>query len=141
PSQRFAGRYSGLRKERLTARNGSTYLSLELRDRTGTILARIFREADRMALRFERGDAVTASGRVERFKGELVAELDDIRRLEPGSYDPGEFLPAAYRSVEELEGFVEHLAREVHDQGLRAVVERTVLTGPLAADVRRGPCH
>ena len=29
-----------LRKDRLTARNGSAYLALELRDRTGTIAAR-----------------------------------------------------------------------------------------------------
>ena len=32
------------RKERLTARNGSGYLSVELRDRTGAIAARAFRE-------------------------------------------------------------------------------------------------
>ena len=70
------------------------------------------------ALRFESGDAVRVRGRVERFRGEMVAELDDVERLEPGSYDPAEFLPAAYRSVEELEGFLEHLAREIHDPAL-----------------------
>ena len=90
----------------------------------------MFREADRIGLRFERGDAVLARGRLERYRGEPVAELEDVRRLEPGSFEPGEFLPAAYRSVEELEGFIEHLAREVHDPGLRAVVERLILSGP-----------
>ena len=58
----------------------------------------------------------------------------------PGSFDPAEFLPAAYRSVEELEGFLEHLCREVHDPGLRGVVERLVLSGPLASEFRRAPC-
>ena len=71
--------------------------------------------------------------------GELAAELDDVRRLEPGSFDPGEFMPAAYRSVEELEGFIEHLTREIHDPGLRAVVESVVVSGPLAGDFRRAP--
>lgn len=138
--QRFAGRYACLAKERLTARNGSTYLSLRLRDRTGTIAARAFRDADRLGLRFERGDAIRASGRVERYRGELVAELDDIGRLEPGEVDPADFLPAAYRSLDELEGFLEHLAREVHDPGLRATVERVAFTGPAAAGLRRAPC-
>jgi 3'-5' exoribonuclease len=140
PGQRFEGRYACARKDRLTARNGTAYLSLELRDRTGSLTARVFREADRLGLRFERGDAVLARGRLERFKGELVAELDDVRRLEPGSFDPAEFLPAAYRSTEELEGFLEHLTREVHDAPLRGVVERLVLSGPLAAEFRRAPC-
>ncbi|MCD6014805.1 MAG: metal dependent phosphohydrolase [Solirubrobacterales bacterium] len=137
--QRFEGRYACLAKERLTARNGSSYLSLRLRDRSGTIAARVFRDPDRIGLRFEAGDAVIARGKVERYRGELAAELDDVRRLEPGSFDPGEFLPAAYRSVEELEGFLEHLIREIHDPGLRAVVESVVVSGPLAGDFRRAP--
>jgi 3'-5' exoribonuclease len=140
PGKRFEGRFACIRRDRLTSRTGSSYLSLELRDRSGTIGARIFRDADRMALRFEAGDAVAVRGKVERYRGELVAELDDVRRLTPGESEPEEFLPAAYRSVEELEGFLEHLAREVHDPALAAVVERVVFTGPSAADFRRAPC-
>ena len=140
PGRRFEGRFACTRKERLTSRSGGTYLSLELRDRSGRLPARVFREADRIGLRFERGDAVLARGKLERFRGDLVAELDDVRRLDPGSLDPNEFLPAAYRSVEELEGFLEHLVREVHDPGLRVVVERVVLSEPLAREFRRAPC-
>jgi 3'-5' exoribonuclease len=139
PGQRFEGRYACLEKERLTSRTGSSYLSLRLRDRTGTIPARVFREADRIGLRFERGDAIAARGKVERYRGELVAELDEARRLEPGTFDPGDFLPAAYRSVEELEGFLEHLLREIHDPALRGVAEALVLHGSSAADFRRAP--
>jgi len=140
PGRRFEGRFGCLRKDRLTARNGGSYLSVELRDRTGKLPARVFREADRIGLRFESGDAVRVRGRIERFRGEMVAELDDVERLEPGSFDPAEFLPAAYRSAEELEGFLEHLSREIHDPALRGVVERLLLGGPVAADFRRAPC-
>ena len=140
PGQRFEGRYACQSKERLTAKNGSTYLSLRLRDRTGVLAARAFREADRLGLRFERGDAVWVRGRAERYRGELTAELDDIRRIEPGDVDAAEFLPAAYRSIEELEGFLEHLTREVHDEGLRGTIERVVFTEPTASEFRRAPC-
>jgi 3'-5' exoribonuclease len=138
--QRLEGAFACARKDRLTARSGSVYLALELRDRTGSMPARVFREVDRAGLRFDAGDAVAVSGRVERFRGELVAELDQIGRLEPGSYDPADFLPAAYRSVEELEGFLEHLIREVHDQQLRELVVRLLVSGPHAAEFRRAPC-
>jgi len=140
PGRRFEGRFGCLRKDRLTSKNGGSYLSVELRDPTGTLPARVFREADRIGLRFESGDAVRVRGRVERFRGEMVAELEDVERLEPGTYDPAEFLPAAYRSVEELEGFLEHLAREIHDPALLRPVERLLLGGPVAADFRRAPC-
>jgi 3'-5' exoribonuclease len=140
PGRRFEGRFACARKDRLTGRNGSPYLALELRDRSGSIPARAFRDVDRLAARFDRGDAVAVSGRVERYRGELVAEVEDLRRLEPGSFDPSDFLPAAYRSTEELEGFLEHLSREIHDPGLAAVVNEIVFTGPYAAEFRRAPC-
>ena len=140
PGQSFEGRYACVRKDRLTSKNGSAYLSLQLRDRSGTIPARVFREVDRVSSRFDAGDAVTVRGRAERFRGELQAELGDVRRLDEGEFDPGEFLPAAYRSVEELEGFLEHIAREVHDPALRAVVDRVLFTEPVAAEFRRAPC-
>ena len=140
PGQRFEGRYACLSKDRLVSRSGSAYLSLRLRDRSGEIAARAFRDADRLGLRFEAGDAIAVRGKVERYRGELVVEVDDARRLEPGSFDPGDFLPAAYRSVDELEGFLEHLTREIADPALRDVVESLVFEGELADDFRRAPC-
>jgi 3'-5' exoribonuclease len=140
PGQRFSGVYACVRKDRLSARNGSIYLSMELRDRTGSIPARAFREVDRLAGRFERGDAIRVSGRVERFRGELVAEVEEIQSIEPAQLDPADFLPAAYRDAEELEGFLEHLTREVHDPALRQVVERILFTDPVGPEFRRAPC-
>ena len=140
PGQRFSGVYACVRKDRLSARNGSIYLSMELRDRSGSIPARAFRDVDRFAGRFERGDPIRVSGKVERFRGELVAEVDDIQAIDSAELDPAEFLPAAYRDAEELQGFLEHLTREVHDPALRQVVERVLFTEPLASEFRRAPC-
>ncbi|MFA9400185.1 MAG: HD domain-containing protein [Acidobacteriota bacterium] len=140
PGQVFSGRFACARKDRLTAKNGSAYLSLELRDRSGAIPARIFRESDRIGLRFERGDVIEVRGRVERFRGQLSAELDNAVRVDPGQIDPTEFLPAAYRDLDELEGFLEHLTREVHAADLRAVVETLLFTGSAAEEFRRAPC-
>jgi 3'-5' exoribonuclease len=140
PGQRFEGVYACVRKDRLSARNGSIYLSMELRDRTGSIPARAFRDVDRLAARFDRGNAIRARGKVERFRGELVAEIEDIQAVEQDEIDPAGFLPAAYRDAEELEGFLEHLTREVHDGALRAVVERVLFTEPVAGEFRRAPC-
>ena len=112
PGQRFSGDYACVRKDRRSARNGSIFLSLELRDRTGSIPARAFRDVDRLAGRFERGDPIRVSGKVERFRGDLVAEVEDIQPIDSAEFDPAEFLPAAYRDAEELEGFFEHLTRD-----------------------------
>jgi 3'-5' exoribonuclease len=126
------------RKDRLTARSGTPYLALELRDRTGAIQGRAFRDADLLAGRFERGDLVRVRGRVERFRDELQVEVRAIARAEAA--DPAAFLPVAYRDVDELEGFLEHLAREVHDREYAGLLERVLADEPLRAELRRAPC-
>src|ERR687892_1297737 len=126
------------RKDRPTARSGLPYLALELRDRSGAIQARAFRDADVRAGRFDRGELVRVRGRVERFRDELQVEVREIARAEGA--DPAAFLPVAYRDLDELEGFLEHLAREVHDPGYAALLERLLGDGDLRAAWRRAPC-
>jgi 3'-5' exoribonuclease len=126
------------RKDRLQARSGSPYLALELRDRTGAIAARVFRDADLLSGRFERGDLVRVAGRVERFRDELQLEVRAIARAEGA--DPAAFLPVAYRDLDELDGFLEHLAREVHDPGYRALLDALLGDAELRAALRRTPC-
>jgi 3'-5' exoribonuclease len=126
------------RKDRLQARSGLPYLALELRDRTGAIQARAFRDADLLSGRFERGDLVRVRGRVERFRDELQVEIRDVARADAA--DPAAFLPVAYRDVDELDGFLEHLAREVHDPGYLALLQRLLADETVRADWRRAPC-
>src|ERR671916_3444266 len=86
--QEVAGVFACTRKDRLTARTGTPYLAVELRDKTGSVPARAFRDADVLAGRFDRGDVVRVRGRVERFRDELQLELADIARAAPEEVDP-----------------------------------------------------
>ena len=115
---------------------------LALRDRTGTIPARAFRDADLLAGRFERGDLVRVAGRVERFRDELVVEVLEIVRVDPDANgaDPTRFLPTAYRDLDELDGFLEHLAGEVHDRAYRLLLDELLGDSELRAAWRRAPC-
>ncbi len=140
PGREVEGVYACVRKDRLTARTGSPYLALELRDRSGSLPARVFRDADFLAGQFERGDLVWVSGRVERFREELQLEVHAIRKADPGDADPASFLPVAYRDLEELDGFFEHLAREVHDADYARLLDAFVSDDVFRAEFRRAPC-
>jgi 3'-5' exoribonuclease len=132
------GVFACARKDRLQARSGMPYLALELRDRSGAIQARAFRDADLLSGRFERGDLVRVRGRVERFRDELQLEVREIARTDTA--DPAAFLPVAYRDRDELDGFLEHLATEVHDPAYSALLERLLGDGDLRSAWRQAPC-
>jgi 3'-5' exoribonuclease len=140
PGAEVEGVFACTRKDRLTAKSGVPYLAIELRDRTGAIQARAFRDADFLAGQFDRGELVWVAGRVERFRDEVQLELRAIRRANPGSADPADFLPVAYRDLDELDGFLEHLAREVYDPDLRGLLDSFLGDQGFRANFRRAPC-
>jgi 3'-5' exoribonuclease len=133
-----AGVFACTRKDRLTARTGTPYLALELRDRTAAIPARVFRDADLHAGRFDQGDLVRVVGRVERFRDELQLDVRAIARADDA--DPAAFLPVAYRDLDELDGFLEHLAGELRDAAFGALVAELLGDAGLRAALRRTPC-
>jgi len=140
PAEEVDGVFACTRKERQISRAGTPYLTVELRDGTGTILGRAFREADLLAGRFERGELVRVRGRVERFRDQLQIDVSTIARTQTGEADPRSFLPVAYRDLDELEGFLEHLAREVYEPGLKSLLQRLLGDQKLRADIRMAPC-
>jgi 3'-5' exoribonuclease len=134
------GVFACTRKDRLVSRSGAPYLALELRDRTGAIPARVFRDADLHAGRFQRGDLVRVRGRVERFREELQVELAAIARVAPQDADPAAFLPVALRDLDELDGFLDHLLGEVRHTGFAALLRELVGADAMRAALRGTPC-
>jgi 3'-5' exoribonuclease len=134
------GLFACVRKERQISRAGTPYLTIELRDRTGTILARAFRDADVLAGRFEQGEIVRVQGRVVRFREELQLELRSIRTAASEEAEPSAFLPSAYRDLDELDGFLEHLAREVYDPPLKQMLAAMLEDTQLRGAIRKAPC-
>jgi 3'-5' exoribonuclease len=131
------GTFAVARKQKLRTRAGSPYLALELVDPSGRIDARIWNDVELLDSRFDEGDAVRVLGRVEKFRDRLQLE---IRALEATpEEDPGALAPALARDVEELDGFLEFLAAEVHHPGLKAAVARFVSDEELRDRMRSLP--
>ena len=128
------------RKDRLTARSGTPYLALELRDRTGAIAgARV--PGRRRAGRALRARRPRARGRAASSASATSCRSRSATIARAEQADPAAFLPVAYRDVDELDGFLEHLAREVHDPAyarlLAAAARRRARCAP---QWRRAPC-
>jgi 3'-5' exoribonuclease len=115
------GTFAVARKQRLRTRAGAPYLALELVDRSGRIDARVWNDVELLDTRFTEGDAVRVLGRVERFRDKLQLE---IRSLEAApDANASELSPALRRDPEELDGFLEFLAAELHHPGLAGAVQ------------------
>src|SRR6516225_7510329 len=62
-------------------RNGNLYLQLEVRDRTGSMSARLWNAGEPLARSFEAGDFVQIKGKVQLFQGALQMILSHVERV------------------------------------------------------------
>src|ERR1041385_5898027 len=83
-------------------RNGNLYLQLELRDRTGSMSARLWNAGEHLFRSFESGDFLLVKGKVQLFQGALQMILSHIERIAPEKVELADFLPHTEHDVSKL---------------------------------------
>jgi 3'-5' exoribonuclease len=104
-------------------RNGNSYLSIELRDRTGGINSRLWNAGDQTAREFSIGDFLYANGKVQLFQGSLQVILNTIERVEAQKVDLGDFLPHTEQSIPKLMEKLKGYLLRMGNPHLRALAE------------------
>ncbi len=101
-------------------RNGNLYLQLELRDRTGSISARLWNAAEPVVGSFEAGDFLVVKGKVQLFQGALQMILSHLDRVETEKVELADFLPHTEQDVGKLYERLCVLLRQMDNPHLRA---------------------
>jgi 3'-5' exoribonuclease len=101
-------------------KNGKPYVALVLMDRTGTMEGRIWDNVDQLESGFEAGDYVDLSGAAVAYQGRVQLKVEKIRRLEPDSVEPEDFLPASTRDRGEMVTQLKNLLQGIQKEDLRA---------------------
>lgn len=133
------GVYAVRRKERRLSRQGTPFLALTLADATGAVPAMVFDQPDYFAEQFEVGDRIRVAGRVGGRDGRLQITVSHLRPA-GAEVDAADLLPRSRRDPDEVFGFILHLADEVHDEGLRALLGALTGDEDLARAWRAAPC-
>lgn len=104
-------------------RNGNSYLSIELRDRTGGINSRLWNAGDLTAREFNIGDFLFATGKVQLFQGSLQVILNAIERVEAQKVELNDFLPHTEQSIPKLMERLKGYLLRLGNPHLRALAE------------------
>jgi 3'-5' exoribonuclease len=137
--QPVEGVFAVRKKERRLSRQGDAYLALTLADASGAIGAFVFDQPDFFAAQFETGDRVRVAGQVIQRQGRPVVR---VRHIRPAGDEVGAeaFLPRSHREPDELMGFAIHLADEIADAKLTALVMGVLEDPALATGWMTAPC-
>ncbi len=89
-------------KQVSTAKNGVTYLSLKLSDKTGEIDGKLWDNADEVAGRFEREDFVRIKGMAANYQGAMQIKMKTLERVDDVRVDLANFLQTSPRDPEDM---------------------------------------
>ena len=123
--ERVSGVFAVRERERRTKKNGEPWLRLIVSNRTGSIEAISWDEAEARHAIAEPGTAVQIEGRCEvheRFGRKIVIEA--IRPAAEGEYDPAELIPCSEVPIERLEADLRELLATIQSPPLRELLAR-----------------
>ncbi len=120
-------------------RNGNLYIQLELRDRTGSMSARLWNAPETLFRSFESGDFLLVKGKVQLFQGALQMILSHLERVPSESVDLADFLPHTDKDVNKLYDRLQTLLRGLGEPHLRALAECFLMDAELMHAFCRAP--
>jgi 3'-5' exoribonuclease len=120
-------------------RNGNLYLQVELRDRSGSITARMWNATEHQFRTFDNGDFVHIKGKVQVFQGALQMILSHIEKAEDEKVDLADFLPHTEQDVGKLLDRLRATLRKLDNPHLRALAECFLMDSEFVRGFCRAP--
>ncbi|WP_165248587.1 3'-5' exoribonuclease YhaM family protein [Paludisphaera soli] len=120
-------------------RQGNLYLQLELRDKTGSVGARLWNATEELARTFEPGDFLQVRGKTQIFQGSLQIILTHLDVLDSARVEPEDFLPQSSQNVAKLFARLREVLLGMHEPHLRALVECFLIDEEFVAKFTAAP--
>lgn len=120
-------------------RQGNLYLQLELRDKTGSVGARLWNATEELARTFEPGDYLLVRGKTQIFQGSLQVILTHVEVMDSSRIEPEDFLPQSSQNVGKLYNRLRDVLLGMHDPHLRALVECFLIDEEFVAKFTAAP--
>ncbi len=86
-----------------TGKNGKSYLTLQLADRSGSIDSRVWENAEAMQLIYQLGDIVRAKGVIQLFQSRMQLIVHKLEKIAQSEIEPDLLIAASRRSPESME--------------------------------------
>src|ERR1700722_3248567 len=122
-----------------TSARGKSWLELSLRDRTGSIQAKMWDNFEAIAKTFECDDVVVMRGRVNLYNGQKEVTLEQIIPAEEREYDLGDFLAHTKFDVEQLYAELRAAIAGMSNPYLKRLLQTTVDDSAIASKLKRAP--
>lgn len=109
-----------------TGKNGKSFLTLQLGDRTGSVDSRIWENAEAMQLIYQQGDVARVKGLVQLFQGRLQLIVHKMEKIDGSEVEADLLIAASRRSAEAMEAELHALVDKLEAGPVRTLLSNTL---------------
>ena len=139
PNQNVTTTFLVKDKEIRTAKNGNSYLSLILGDKSGSLDAKMWDNVAEVEPTFGRDDFVKVRGQVRLFNNKQQLTIHRLRRCQESEVDLGDYLPKTTRDVEQMFGDLLALVSRIGNPHLKMLLENLLNDSEFALKFKQAP--
>lgn len=120
-------------------RNAALYLSVDLRDKTGVINARMWNVTEQSAGPIQAGGFLKVRGKVQLFQGILQMIASHLEPVPADGIDLAEFEAQPKHNIEQLRARLVESLKVIQEPHLKALMDRFLSDGPLMDRLSQAP--
>lgn len=121
------------------AKNGVTYLSVKLADKSGEIDGKLWDNAEEVAKRFEREDFVRIKGVAANYQGQMQVKMKGLEKIDDAKVDLANFLETSPRDPDEMVRELSAVAAGITNGPLRQLMQSFLSDAAFMQSFRRTP--
>ena len=132
------GHYLATEKRLGKTRNGKTFISMTLADRTGKVDAKIWDRAEAYSSLFQQGDVLEIQGDAELYRGQVQVTVSELAPLK-GKVDPGVFLESSPGNTAQMIKSLRDILSNVTNVHLKALIDRFFVDSVFVSQFKKAP--
>ena len=103
-------------------RQGNSFLTLTLGDKTGTIEARVWDRAEEISSQFKEGNIVTINGQANTYRNQIQIQIHELKRNK-SAVDYAIFQESSSKNIPNMLSDLKKLANQIQNRHLRSLID------------------
>ena len=132
------GNYLVKNKVIAQTRQGNSFLTLTLGDRTGAVEARVWDRVEEISIQFKEGDIVTITGQASTYRNQIQIQINELKQNK-SPVDPAIFQESTSKDITQMLSELKKFANRIKDRHLRTLIEAFMADHQFISKFKKAP--
>jgi len=119
-------------------RQGNSFLTLTLGDKTGTVEARVWDRAEEISTQFKEGDIITITGQASTYRNQIQIQIYELKKNKSPA-DPAIFQESTPKDIPQMLSELKKMAHRIKNRHLRALIESFMADHHFISQLKKAP--